>query len=282
MANRPFTDVIRELSIADHVSLPFHPGLAREIPACLAAEGPDSKRLWSLTGQDPALLCHLFRAANAFFFAGLPRTVFIEEAVNRLGSDKAAEIITQVCLTGRQHNQGPLLLRYLPDLWRHARGCALGARWLAIRCGYRELSGQAYLAGMLHDIGKHCLLAAMEEGGRCGTVDTTLPAQLVVEVLATMHIEQGTRLLEQWGLAEIYINTVADHHDDRNEPRDSLIALVKLANNGCRKLRLGLLRTPELVLSTSAEAQFLGIDEIALAEFEIMLEDRFLIEHTGT
>jgi hypothetical protein len=33
---------------------------------------------------------------------------------------------------------------------------------------------------------------------------------------------------------------------------------------------------------TTGEAQLLGIDEIALAEFEIMLEDRFLTGQTVT
>jgi hypothetical protein len=49
-----------------------------------------------------------------------------------------------------------------------------------------------------------------------------------------------------------------------------------LANLGCRKLGLGLENSPELVLPTTAEAQFLGVDEISLAEFEIALEDQFL------
>ncbi len=52
--------------------------------------------------------------------------------------------------------------------------------------------------------------------------------------------------------------------------------MVKLANKGCRKVGLGLEHHPELVLPTTGEAQFLGIDEIALAEYEIMLEDKFL------
>mgnify|MGYP001821563813 CR=1 FL=1 len=43
---------------------------------------------------------------------------------------------------------------------------------------------------------------------------------------------------------------------------------------------LGLDKNPDMALPTTAEAQFLGIDEIALAEFEIMLEDRFFCRRT--
>ena len=68
---------------------------------------------------------------------------------------------------------------------------AVGARWLAIRCGYQGLSEQAYLDGLLHDIAKHLLIAALKEIVRCGEFSIKLSDSLVVEVLATMHIEQG-------------------------------------------------------------------------------------------
>ena len=69
---------------------------------------------------------------------------------------------------------------------------------------------------------------------------------------------------------------VADHHAEELDTQNIVTALVKLANKGCRKAGLGLVQNPDLVLPTTGEAQFLGIDEIALAEFEIMLEDKFL------
>jgi HD-like signal output (HDOD) protein len=280
MTSMPLAVIIREMIGADRVRLPFLPRLTEQVPACLTAEGPDSKRFWSLVSRDPALLCSLFRAANSSFYAGLQKTVSIEEAVTRLGSGKAAQVVEQACLEGRSYRQDLLLPRYLPNLWRHAQGCALGARWLAIRCGYQSLSEQAYLAGMLHDIGKHLLLAALEEIALCGADGIKLADSLVVEVLATMHVEQGVRLLEEWNLAMIYQDVVANHHDGELDPRNTMVALVKLANKGCRKLGVGLARSPELVLPTSGEAQLLGIDEIALAEFEIMLEDRFLAGQT--
>ena len=275
MTSMPLAEIIREMIGADRVRLPLLPRLAEQLPACLAAEGPDSKHFWSLVSRDPALLCSLFRAANSSFYAGLQKTVSIEEAVTRLGSGKAAQVVGQACLEGRSCRQGLLLPRYLPNLWRHAQGCAFGASWLAIRCGYRRISEQAYLAGMLHDIGKYLLLAALDELALSGADGKKLADSLVAEVLATMHIEQGVHLLKEWNFAEDYLKAVADHHAEELDSQNIMVALVKLANKGCRKLGLGLDRSPELVLPTTAEAQLLGLDEIALAEFEIMLEDRF-------
>lgn len=276
MANKSLAEMIKEMVDADRVRLPVHPKLARQVTACLEAEGPESKQLWSLVSYDPALLCNLFRAANSSFFAGLQKTLSIQDAVTRLGSVKAAQVIEQACREGEGCPQGELLPRYMPSLWQHAQGCALGAKWLALRCGYQGIADQAYLAGLLHDIGKQFLLAALEEIASCGEFGITLSRQLVQEVLTTMHAEQGLRLFEDWNLPEIYKEVVADHHVEELDTQNTMVALVKLANKGCRKLGLGLTKQSDIVLPTTGEAQFLGIDEIALAEFEIMLEDRFL------
>ena len=276
MANKSLTEIIKEMIDADRVRLPVQPTISQQVTACLAAEGADSEQLWALVSHDPALLCNLFRAANSSFFAGLQKTLSIKEAVTRLGSIKASQVIERACREGEGCPQGDLLPRYMPRLWLHAQSCALGARWLANRCGYQGLADQAYLAGLLHDIGKQFLLAALEEIASCEEFGTTLSDQLVQEVISTMHIEQGLRLFEEWNLPEVYKEVVAAHHDEELDTQNIVVALVKLANKGCRKAGLGLVRHPDIVLPTTGEAQFLGINEIVLAEFEIMLEDQFL------
>ena len=276
MANKSLTEIIKEMVDADRVRLPVHPKIAQQVAACLAAENSDSKQLWSLVGRDPSLLCNLFRAANSSFFAGLPKTLSIEEAVTRLGQSEASQVVEQACKEGESCSRGHLLPRYMPSIWQHAQACALGARWLANRCGYQGIADQAYLAGLLHDIGKQFLIAALEEIASSGEFGATLSEQLIQEVIATMHVEQGLRLFEEWNLPEVYKEVVADHHDEELDTQHIVVALVKLANKGCRKLGLGLSQHPEIVLPTTGEAQFLGIDEIALAEFEIILEDQFL------
>jgi len=276
LANKSLTEIIKEMVDADRVKLPVHPKLSPQVTACIATEGPDSKQLWELVGRDPALLCNLFRAANSSFFAGLQKTISIHEAVTRLGSSKASQVIERACRESEDCQKGVLLPRYMPSLWRHARACALGARWLANRCGYQGLADQAYLAGLLHDVGKQFLLAALEEVTSSGEFEMKLSDQLVQEVIETMHVEQGLKLFEEWNLPEVYKEVVADHHAEELDTQNIVVALVKLANKGCRKAGLGLVRHPDIVLPTTGEAQFLGVNEIVLAEFEIMLEDQFL------
>ena len=276
MANRPLADIITEMINADRVRLPVHPELLRQVTGCLAEGDVVSSRLWALIGDDPALICGLFRAANTSFYAGLPKTLSIEEAVTRLGYDKAVRVVEETCRSSEGPIEGELASRYMPSLWQHAQGCALGARWLAGRCGYLTIADQAYFAGLLHDIGKLVLLAAMQTVASDSALEMDLSEALVLEVISTMHVERGLRLFDEWNLPEVYRTVVSEHHAEDLDTQNTIVALVKLANKGCRKIGLGLKQAPDIVLPTSREAQFLGIDEIALAEFEIMLEDRFL------
>lgn len=276
VVNKSLTELINEMTDADQVHLPVAPGIARQIRQCLSGAEASYGALWLLVNQDPALLCNLFRAANSSFFAGLPKTHTVAEAVTRLGKVKAAGVTESTCRDSEGRAKGSLLLRYMPPLWQHFQGCALGASWLASRCGYPALAEQAYLAGMLHDIGKQFLLVALEDISSDAESGITLTEQLVLEVMSSMHVSLGLRLFEEWHLPDIYLEIVAAHHEDTLDTQNIVVALVRLANKGCRKAGLGLEKQPDLILPTTAEAQFLGIDEIVLAEFEIMLEDRFL------
>ena len=275
MADRPLAETIIEMIDADRVRLPVHPQVSGQATACLAEGGIAERRLWGLVGTDTSLVCGLLRAANSSFFAGLPKTLSIEAAVTRLGRDKAARVVAEACRSSDRPISGELIERYLPGLWQHARGCALGARWLARRCGYPTLAEHAYFAGLLHHIGKHVLLAALQTIASDSTLEQELSEALIREVFARMHVEQGLRLFDEWLLPELYRTVVAEHHGEELNGRGPIVALVRMANQGCHKIGLGLVCSPDTVLPTTAEAQFLGIDEIALAEFEIMLEDRF-------
>lgn len=275
MNPRPLSVRLDEAIAAGHLQLPLHPASARQGLDLLAAGVSSLEKLTELISQDPVLTCTLFRAANSAFYQGLPKVATIGEALARIGLSRAGEELGRVCAEALDAAPGQLLPCYLPALWQHSHGCALGARWLAERCGYRALAEQAQLGGLLHDIGKFLLLAGLEQ---VATDDGTAPllgTQLVAEVLTSRHVAEGLRLHAAWNLPDAFAAVIGRHHNGEPEAQELVVALVRLANQGCRKLGLGWESDSELVLPTTAEAQFLGIDEIALAEFEIMLEDRF-------
>ncbi|MDT8441164.1 MAG: HDOD domain-containing protein [Desulfuromonadales bacterium] len=275
MTHRSLTEIIADVGQTESLRLSVYPDVAEHVRASLTGSDTDPESLALLAGRDPSLAGQLLRAANSSFFEGLAKTALLAEAITRLGTARAAEVLREACAPGAA-SPGSVSGAYLQRLWLHALGCACGAQWLAVRCGYQALAEQVYLAGLLHDIGKLFLLTVLDAAVADDAAELQLSPRIVDEVLESLHVEQGQRLVAAWSLPEFYSRVIGDHHRAGNPSQEMSLALVRLANKGCHKLGLGLLRDADLVLPTTAEAQFLGVDEIALAEFEIMLEDRFL------
>lgn len=275
MAGKPLPVLINERIDCGRLPLAVHPDIAREIASPSRPEQPEATALGELASHDPILACCLFRAANSAFYQGLPKVVTIAEAMTRIGTASALRELDRACSDGAAGCRGQLLPVYLPPWWRHSLGCALGARWLANRCGYQAIAAQAHLSGLLHDIGKLFLFTALESIVDSGEAGITLGSQLIEEVLESMHVETGVKMAAAWNLPGGYAAVIGRHHEPELDSQEVVIALVRLANQVAHKLGLGGKSAPDLILPTTAEAQFLGIDEIALAECEIMLEDRF-------
>lgn len=282
MAGKPLPVLINERIASGRLPLAVHPDIVREIASLSRPERPEATDLGELASHDPMLACCLFRAANSAFYQGLPMVFTIAEAITRIGTASALRELDRACVTGAAGYRGQLLAFYLPPWWRHALGCALGARWLANRCGYQAIAAQAHLSGLLHDIGKLFLFTALESIVDSGEAGITPGSQLIEEVLESMHVEVGVKMAAAWNLPGGYAAVIGRHHEPELDSQEVVIALVRLANQVTHKLGLGGKSAPDLVLPTTAEAQFLGIDEIALAECEIMLEDRFGLVATAS
>jgi HD-like signal output (HDOD) protein len=139
------------------------------------------------------------------------------------------------------------------ELWYHSHACALGCQWLAMNTGYRNIAEQAYLAGLLHDVGKLFLLKALERLTNAGMAQAALERGLLLEIFTEMHVEQGLRLMEHWNMPPSYRSVVACHHLDVERSSanldDILLTIVKFVDVATRKR--------DLSLSTDSDSQSL-------------------------
>ncbi len=117
--------------------------------------------------------------------------------------------------------------------WRHAYGCAVGARRLM---GWRGEGGEeeAYVAGLLHDLGRRVLYAAqpepLAEAHAAGGVRGARPRE--VAACGIDHAAAGARALAAWGLPEVVVEAARLHHT--GPPADhrqaAVISAVTVAN----------------------------------------------------
>lgn len=273
-AARPFVDVIKDHLESETLNLPmFHP-IALKLQSLLNAKEFTIEQVVGLIIKDQALTSQILRLANSAFFSGLSKVTTITEAVVRLG---AKEIANVAMMASQQNSYNSFTIPEFKTqsqlLWKNAIGCAIGTRWLTEKTGYKQLAQEAFIAGLLHDIGNLLILKVMEGVVLSEKQTRVVSNELMTEIMEAMHTDSGYQLMQKWNLPDVYCLVVRDHHKEQTDTNNVLLSMVRLVDHTCRKLGLGCPAEPTLMLAATFEAQAMGIKEILIAELEIMIED---------
>jgi HD-like signal output (HDOD) protein len=250
----------------------FNP-VALELQKALADEDAAPAAIESMIAKDPALVGQVLRMANSSLYSGLAEITTVRQALLRLGVKQVARLAIAAAQHSLYGARNPALGGRLADLWRQAYASALGASWIAEKCGHRDSAEPAFLAGLLHDIGKLVILRALEEVATERADGAELPGTLVEEMLESLHCDSGYELMKRWNLPDRYCVVGRDHHKPDYDASHVLLVIVRLLDQVCAKLGIGRAAAPDLVPAASAEAQLLGLSELQLAELELALED---------
>jgi len=265
--------VIEDRLDSGAVGIPVFHAVALKLQQVLERPEFSMDDVHQLINADPGLASQVLRAANSALYSGLSKVSTIREAIVRLGAKEVANLAmltTQRDLYGSDDANCNSLMQ---NLWRHSFCCAVGSKWLAQKAGLAALAQEAYMAGLLHDIGKLFILKVLEEISGGPTFKWSDRPAVLNEILTKLHVERGCQLMVQWHMPQVYCDVVAGHEDGQWDQGNPLLTTVRLANLACRKLGIGTLNDPLLMLFSSPEAHVLGIKEVALAELEIVLED---------
>jgi HD-like signal output (HDOD) protein len=261
----------QKIAESDVTLAPFD-DVAIQIQQKAASEDFDVKEIEQLILSDQALAAEVLRAANSPFYGGLSKIQTVKSAVVRLGVREVANVVLLTTEREKYELRSAPLAQLAEPLWRHAVGVAIGAQWLAKRLGYGEVAKEAFIGGLIHDVGKLLLLCILDDLLEQGDAPPIGEAVLH-ELLSSKHAEEGHRLAQQWNLPDEYARVIRDHESEQVRGDDSLLLLVRLANEACHKLGIGLERDASIDLASTEEAQQLCAGEITLAELEITLED---------
>lgn len=226
-----------------------------------------------LISSDQALTTEVLRVANGAFYGGLSQVRSVRDAVVRLG---APEIVRLAVMSGEKaayRARTPQLQAMIAPLWQHAVATAMGARWLAKKLGFNNLENEAFIGGLLHDVGSLMLVRIIDDLMVAGELEATLPPAVLVEIIETGHTRRGYELARHWHLPDIYCDVVRDHHEENLSEAGTLINLVALADKACVQLGIGLDKDASIRLDAADEAVMLGAKDLVLAQLSIMLED---------
>jgi putative nucleotidyltransferase with HDIG domain len=214
-------------------TLPTVPRIYAELTERLAMPEVPLDQIVDVLSQDVAMSAKVLQLVNSSFFGFSREVTTLRTALSLLGMTMLKRLVLSVevfrAYGGKRFGDGCSL----DALQQHSLEVA-GLAMLLV--SNRAHSEDAYLAGMLHDIGKLILAERLpdEFDGILRTADETQRSlyQVEQEVLGVTHAELGAYLLSLWHLPDPIVEAIAYHHQapDTSAEEVDLRLAVQLAN----------------------------------------------------
>ena len=207
----PDQDIRHRLLLA---RLPAMPQILHRLMSLCQSDTAGMAELAELVGSDAAMSTKVLGIANsAAFQRGQPCTDLLQ-ALNTLGTDMLKTLVISEAVAQAVHAFPHARGIDLRSFWQHALNSAVMAREIARRTGYAQPE-EAYLGGLLHDIGRLALLAAAPNDYSTHFLaeDDAALCDLEQRHLHITHAEAGAWLIERWQLDSFLADSVLYHHE---------------------------------------------------------------------
>lgn len=202
--------------IATTCDLPPLPAAAARALSLARDPESSSEDLARVVGTDPALAARVLAMSRSVTYLRRqpPRT--LQEAISTVGMRALRRILIAASARAAYRADDQVA----QSLWAHSLAAALAADELGKRLG-GAAAGDAFIAGLLHDIGKLVLhLSNPPAFATLGTFDEEAERRL----FGSTHAEIGGRLAEKWGLEAEIVQGIRDHHDGNASPLAACVA----------------------------------------------------------
>jgi HD-like signal output (HDOD) protein len=223
----------RLMAVVSSIStLPSLPEVYQRISAALSDQQLSVREIGSLVETDVSLSAKLLQLVNSAFF-GQPRRVGSPgDAAVLLGVEILKSLVLGAKLFSSLEN-GSAVANELHKLFTDAVRVATVARRIAVDLGGdSRTADQAFLAGMLHDVGNLVLVDNMLDAYRSYRVqrpaDEELASSEERRLFGADHAEIGAYLLGLWGFADDIVEAVAFHHRPQISPPFTIRPLISV------------------------------------------------------
>ncbi|HBS28037.1 MAG TPA: hypothetical protein DEB06_00980 [Phycisphaerales bacterium] len=232
--------------------------------------------LHQVIANDPALCSRILKVVNSSFY-GLPGQIgSINRAIVLLGLNAVKNIAISASLA-KLFKGGQLCPAFsAKDLWAHSVHTAAAAKIIADQAKL-GLPDEAFLAGLMHDIGVMVELQ-VNRNGLIEVMNNLKVSKEGVPSLAMLDLEQkafgathqefGKALSEKWKFPKVFAAVTGNHHAPHDAPSEArtLVSVVYVADRLAGELTGGYrLDLPSLDIDPSI-SESLKLTDKALAE----------------
>lgn len=245
-------------------AMPMLPALAQDVMALALDPDVSVVQIARVISKDQVLATRVLRLANSAYCAPMQEVSTINDAIIRMGTAAVRSVVLAVCFASRLQEANV----YGPqgrDLVDHGIGTAYLARLTAEQVGVD--ADEAFMYGLLHDLGKLLLLKLSRDFIRFGGPTPT--ATEIETVMRDRHAEMGARIMRQWQLPAALEEPVLYHHNPDacvNYPTEAAVAYA--ADRLSHRYGFGCEADPDIDPREDAIMHRLGLKDAWIVEMD--------------
>ncbi len=212
-------------------NIPAMPIIILNIIAKLNDPKINFKEIEDLISLDPALVSYILRIINSPFYNMRSEVLTIPRALSLLGSSNLKTLLIGYGIHSIYSNLEDKKIQTI--LWEHSVSVGILANLISENV-FKVVHSEAYVCGLLHDIGKIVLYmhnpfkfkkSIKLESRQNNSVDSEY------SVFGFSHIETGYFLLTKFGFLRNMKNIVLYHHNPEfSSDNDYMVWIIGLAN----------------------------------------------------
>jgi putative nucleotidyltransferase with HDIG domain len=221
---------------SDQLVVPTMPAVAVKVMEVLRDPDAGMKEAASVMEKDPVLAARTLRLATSAAFGG-GKKITLQEALARLGTRNLKALLVEASAHKLFVSKNPQINDQLRTLWEHSVAVGMLARDVLALTGAQD-SDSAYLAGLLHDVGKPVVAAMLLELERQltevyqrGWIDSGE----WLTVIGKVHRQVAVALAEKWQLPGPIITCIKEAGEYDQGNRQSLANAVCFSNALAKK-----------------------------------------------
>lgn len=216
---------------SDKFKIPMFPSVAQELMQIIDSKKVDFDKIAAIIKKDQFLGAKLLKIANSPVYKSRYPAGKIEDAVRRLGLEEVKKLLFMISMSHFVVKKGTFANMF-QDFWRHSIVAAEAAKQIS-----RILkvdSSYAYIAGLLHDIGRTFVLMALEEMSKKTGDSSFFHEAILLKLTKDIHVDAGDIISQKWHLPGSIEKSIKYHHNIARAKKEQIPLIVyvseKLAN----------------------------------------------------